>query len=128
METLRKQFAGRDNDLQECVKLEEFRPSGDVSALTDGDTRTLVNLLLALPHGVLGMTPELPQLPETSSNLALISTTDGTVVISCSSRSSLEPALDEVAGNIAAIAALGSAEVNTGHAIVAGGPIPSPPY
>jgi dipeptidase D len=50
----------------------------------------LVNLVYALPHGVLAMSPVIKGLVETSTNLATISTTPKTVIIQTSQRSSVE--------------------------------------
>lgn len=50
----------------------------------------LVNLVYALPHGVLAMSPTIKGLVETSTNLAMITTAGKKVVIQTSQRSSVE--------------------------------------
>lgn len=52
--------------------------------------KKLVNLLYALPHGVLAMSPAIKGLVETSTNLATITTAAKNVVIQTSQRSSVE--------------------------------------
>jgi dipeptidase D len=52
--------------------------------------KKLVNLLYALPHGVLAMSPAIKGLVETSTNLATITTSAKSVVIQTSQRSSVE--------------------------------------
>jgi dipeptidase D len=73
----------------------------------------LVAVLTALPHGVLAMSRDLPGLVETSSNLAVVDTKDGSLRICTSSRSSVAPALQEVLDQIAAVGDLGGVVVET---------------
>ncbi|MDW7760926.1 MAG: aminoacyl-histidine dipeptidase [Acidobacteriota bacterium] len=61
--------------------------------LTSESQSALVHLLLALPHGVLAMHPEMKDLVETSTNLAIVRTTKSRIQIVCSSRSSIASAL-----------------------------------
>jgi hypothetical protein len=50
----------------------------------------VVGLLASLPHGVLEMSPDVPGLVQTSTNLAIVSAGDGDVEIETSQRSSIE--------------------------------------
>jgi dipeptidase D len=50
----------------------------------------VVGLLSSLPHGVLEMSPDIPGLVQTSTNLAIVSAEDGQVEIETSQRSSIE--------------------------------------
>jgi dipeptidase D len=63
-------------------------------ALTAECQRGLLNFILALPHGVVAMHPEIKGLVETSTNLAIIRTDKGRVEIICSTRSSVASALE----------------------------------
>lgn len=65
-------------------------------------TDSLLALLRDLPHGVLSMSAELPDLVETSNNVALVSTTDAAVVIETTSRSMVAEGLDLAVNHIAA--------------------------
>ena len=56
----------------------------------------LLNLLRELPHGVLAMSQDIPDLVETSSNLASIKTENDTITIVTSQRSSVMKSLDEL--------------------------------
>jgi dipeptidase D len=80
-----------------------------VLALADRDR--LVQLLLALPHGVLAMSPDIPGLVETSSNLAVVQETNGKIRVVTSSRSSVAPSLAYVLSQVRAVAALSLASV-----------------
>ena len=80
-----------------------------VLAIADRDR--LVQLLLALPHGVLAMSPDIPGLVETSSNLAVVKDNDGAIRVVTSSRSSVAPSLAYVLTQVRAVAALAAATV-----------------
>jgi dipeptidase D len=56
-------------------------------------TERLVRLLAALPHGVIAMSRDIAGLTETSTNLAIIGSSDTQITITTSSRSSVEAAL-----------------------------------
>lgn len=72
----------------------------------------LLNLLYALPHGVMAMSMTLPGLVETSTNLASVKMPEpGRIVITTSQRSSVESAKRDIADRIASVFALAQAEV-----------------
>jgi len=60
-------------------------------------TRMLVNLLMAVPHGVITMSTKLKDLVETSTNLSSVRTEAESVALHASHRSSSESALEWVA-------------------------------
>ena len=80
-----------------------------VLAIADRDR--LIQLLLALPHGVLAMSPDIPGLVETSSNLAVVKEDDGRIRVVTSSRSSVAPTLAYVLAQVRAVAALSGSSV-----------------
>ncbi len=74
--------------------------------------RRLLDLLYALPHGVMAMSRSMPGLVETSTNLASVKMPEeGVVVITTSQRSSVESAKRDIADRVAAVFALAGAEV-----------------
>src|SRR5262245_15327237 len=80
-----------------------FRPCPDPArVLAIGDRDRLVQLLLALPHGVLAMSPDIPGLVETSSNLAVVKEENGRIRVVTSSRSSVAPSLAYVLSQVRA--------------------------
>ncbi len=97
-----------DPDLQ--IKVSPIKASA-TSASADATT-SLVQLLVAIPHGALVMSRALPGLVETSTNLAVISTNDSRAEIVTSSRSSVAPALRKVLDQICAIGELAGASVS----------------
>ncbi len=72
----------------------------------------ILQLLVALPHGVMVMSNDIPGLVETSTNLAAVKSDGGTLKVLMSSRSSVASGLDWIRSRIAAVAALAGASVN----------------
>jgi dipeptidase D len=71
----------------------------------------LLNLLNGLPHGVLAMNFDIPELVETSTNLATIETQENVIEIGMSIRSSIGSALQAGRDTIKSIATLAGADV-----------------
>ena len=73
---------------------------------------TLIHTLYALPHGVIGMSHEIPGLVETSTNLASVKMKDNCrIVITTSQRSSTDSLKTDIAGKVASVFRLAGAEV-----------------
>ncbi len=81
-------------------------------AMTAESQRRLLDFILAVPHGVIAMHPEIKGLVETSTNLAIIRTSSARVEIVCSSRSSIASALDATRLTIQAVVDLAGARIN----------------
>ena len=79
----------------------------------DKDTTTnLLNGLLACPHGVLGMSFDIPGLVETSTNMASVKMKEGNKIVITTSQRSSTNSLKDYAGNIVnAVFTLAKAEV-----------------
>jgi dipeptidase D len=73
---------------------------------------TALRLLAGLPHGVLAMSYAIPDLVETSTNVATVAQRDGALVIGTSTRSSIDTALAAARARIRAIAELAGAKVD----------------
>lgn len=71
----------------------------------------IIHSITACPDGVYRMIPEMPDVVETSNNLAMITTSDKEVVISCLTRSSVESRKEEVQEIIGSCFALAGAKV-----------------
>lgn len=104
-------------------------PSG--GALSAADTARLVRALDAIPNGVLGMHRQMPELVETSNNLATVHmrvTGDAAVVEACTlSRSSSAYRLNELCSRIRAIGQLSGAEVESANGYPGWSPNPKSP-
>ena len=81
-------------------------------ALSPQSQQTLINLLFSLPHGVIAMHPEMEDLVETSTNLAIIHTHSDHAQIICHSRSSVASALEATRNTLSALTELAGAKIN----------------
>lgn len=79
--------------------------------LAAADARAVVGLLLAGPHGVEAMSPDIPGLVQTSTNLGVIDTREDAVEVNFLTRSALDASKEALAGRIAVTAALAGFEV-----------------
>ncbi|RPH56078.1 MAG: M20/M25/M40 family metallo-hydrolase, partial [Chloroflexi bacterium] len=75
-----------------------------------------IQLLLALPHGVAGMSASIAGFVETSNNLAIIATEGQQIKIVSSQRSSVMSRLEELTSRIEAVGTLAGANVNSDEA------------
>jgi dipeptidase D len=80
------------------------------------DTARAINLMLALPHGVIGMSLDIEGLVETSTNFATVEIKDDALKILSSQRSSVMSKLDELSRRIEALSALAGADTESGNA------------
>jgi dipeptidase D len=105
---LKDEFAGIEPDL--ALALGE-PPKDRPKPITTAAAVRALDLLAALPHGVLGMSQAIPDLVETSNNVAVVNTEDRALRIVTSSRSSVAPTLGGLLATVQAIARLAGAEV-----------------
>jgi dipeptidase D len=82
------------------------------TTLTNDSQIQLLNLLHGLPHGVDKMSYDIPDLVETSTNLASVSINEGNAAIHLSTRSSIKSALQDFRDRIRATAELSGASVS----------------
>lgn len=107
----KNEFASSDNG----VKISLTETSGKPMFVFKKDfTDKLVNTLLALPSGVIQMSPDIKELVETSTNLATIQSTEDEVVIGTSQRSSIETANQYIAQSVRSVFKLAGTSVKTG--------------
>ena len=79
-------------------------------------TERVLRLVNALPHGVEAMSYDIPDLVETSVNLATVVPVDGSLRVGLSSRSSIDSALEAMRRRVRAIGVLAGAAVEEGEA------------
>jgi dipeptidase D len=78
-------------------------------------TSNLIKVLLASPHGITAMSPDIPGLVETSTNLATVDITDSQLVIGTSQRSAIDSAKWHISNAVKSVFELGGAvNVDTG--------------
>ena len=95
--------------IEKNIELALSPGSSERTPLTPDSATRLLGLVLAIPHGVLGMSPAIPGLVESSNNLAAVHSGDAAADLIASSRSSLEPALESIRASIRASASLSGA-------------------
>jgi len=78
-------------------------------------TDRVIDLILALPHGVAAMSADIAGLVETSNNLAILSVADRKLTITTSQRSSVMSRLDWISQKVETIARLAGADAVTGN-------------
>ena len=103
---LREQYRGSDDGLALAIDRVE-----EIASVGERATARLLDLVTAIPTGVIAMSPELPGVVETSTSLTVATTDDEVLMLASMTRSSNAPALDDVAATIAAAARLGGATI-----------------
>jgi dipeptidase D len=78
------------------------------------DAQVTADLLSSMPHGVLAMSPDIPGLVQTSTNLAIINTKDGEIEISTSQRSAIRPSILAAGKMVATFCRLAGFEAESG--------------
>ncbi|MPM44196.1 Cytosol non-specific dipeptidase [bioreactor metagenome] len=79
------------------------------------DSKTAINMVMAVyacPNGVERMSDAMPGLVETSNNLAIVKSQNGTIEVKCLMRSSVDSAKDILAAAISSTFELAGAEVS----------------
>lgn len=106
---------------------------GERSVLSAVDSRRVLSALAALPSGVLGMSPTVPGLVQTSNNVSTVVWSRGEdgrrvgVEIGTLSRSSSSPWMESTLEQIAAVGRLAGASVSTGNGYPGWEPNPDSP-
>jgi dipeptidase D len=108
---LSNEYKISDSGLKVIFKKSENSPD---KVFTSEFKKNIIDLLLALPHGVISMSQDIPDLVETSTNLAVISTEENKLDISTSQRSSIDSAKDYIAASVKAALELGGGKVTKG--------------
>jgi dipeptidase D len=105
---IQAELAKTDPDL--AVEFKDAEAAGP-DPMTPDASKKLVDLLVALPHGVLAMSPEVPGLVETSTNIGTMETADAAVRIVLLTRSAVTSSLGMMKERIRTIASFVGADV-----------------
>jgi len=111
LEECTSEFMGEFGKIDPDLVIEVTAGSADAEVLTDDLATRLIDALVAVPHGVLAMSRDVPGLVETSNNLAVVAFTDAAIQITTSTRSSVMPALRAMTTQIRAGFELAGARV-----------------
>jgi dipeptidase D len=121
-EELRSLLASLQNDI--AAELGAFDPelkislesvSRPVEVLSNEDARLVAGLLASQHHGVLAMSPDIPGLVQTSTNLAMVSMKNGHIEIETNQRSAIASAKMDAAHMVADVFRMANFEVE--HAV-----------
>lgn len=94
-------------ELQSCEK--------SANIIDKATTNQLLNALYACPHGVIGMSRDIPGLVETSTNLASIKMAENnTIIVGTSQRSSVESKKHDIKNQVGSVFSLAGATVKHG--------------
>ncbi|MFW6088664.1 MAG: aminoacyl-histidine dipeptidase [Gemmatimonadota bacterium] len=107
-----REFARADPELRFEVATVELPDA----AWDEASSRRALDLLNALPHGVMAMSLDLPDLVETSVNLAVVRPEGGRLFVRVHSRSSMAGSLEVLRRRIRSIGELAGAAVSEGTA------------
>lgn len=112
LNTLVPQIEGELKVVDPNVKMTVSSTDTPAFVLDKETTGNLLNAIYACPHGVLAMSHEIPDLVETSTNLASVKMKEGnTIVITTSQRSSTNSLKDDAGNIVNAVFTLAKAEV-----------------
>jgi dipeptidase D len=113
--SIQAEFASVKEELRPVdpdMRLEVTEGASPERVWSAATTAKVLALLEGLPHGVLGMSYDIPDLVETSTNLATVRASDKDLAVLLSSRSSVDSALAALRRRIRSIADLAGAEVS----------------
>ncbi len=117
----------RDTDQEVFLRVDEEGFPAPSHVFQEQDQTRLLELLHALPHGVLAMSRSVPGVVETSTNLAVVETLERKVTIRTKQRSSLKAGVKDASGRIASEGRKSKAEVYRSGEYPAWTPNPSSP-
>lgn len=102
-------FLGEFGQLEPDVKVSLEEITLPESTFSMESSVRVVDLVLAIPNGVMAMMRDVPEVVETSNNLARVKTENVALKLLCSSRSSIDSASAAVVEKLAAICRMASA-------------------
>jgi dipeptidase D len=111
-EMIKAELATVEPDLS--ITLNDVKRARKGKVLKRALQKRILRTISALPHGVTKMSADIPDLVETSTNVAVIKMTKKRVTIATSQRSSVESEIVEICETVASIFELGGAELEVG--------------
>ncbi|GAB4169018.1 MAG: aminoacyl-histidine dipeptidase [Calditrichia bacterium] len=121
-------FKGEISDIEPDLKVSVEEIDENPAQVFSKNTQTkMIQMLYALPHGVMEMSRAVPGLVETSTNLAVLTTQEKQISVLTSQRSSVMSARDDIADRVTAIFEAVGAEAHQGGGYPAWTPNPDSP-
>lgn len=108
---IRREYTDADPDI--AVAVVDIVPDDaavPAAALDGGDSARVIQALLACPHGVFAMVRDMPEVTETSNNLAIVTLEGGRLDVTCMLRSSVDSKKQAVGRVLTSVFALLGAE------------------
>lgn len=115
LEKFRKDALKEYHNVEDGITVQALEIGSSDQVFTEESTEEAINLVLALPHGIAAMTPDIPDLVETSDNLAKVKIRKDELEILVSIRSSLGSRLEALTNRITAISDLAGATAYAGE-------------
>ncbi len=106
--TIKAELSTVEPDL--VIALEELPDMKKGKVIKKALQGQLTQTILALPHGVMKMSADIPGLVETSTNVAIIRTNKTKIELTTSQRSSVATEIDEIVQAVGAVFVLGGAK------------------
>jgi dipeptidase D len=107
--TIKAELATVEPDL--TITTEEVAQGKKGKVLKKAPQAMVLKTISALPHGVMKMSADIPGLVETSTNVAIIRTQKGKIVLTTSQRSSVASEIVEILHTVRSVFELGRAQV-----------------
>jgi len=108
-DTIKAELATVEKDL--IISIVDKPREKKARALKKFQQKKMLQTIAGLPHGVIKMSADIPELVETSTNVAVINTTKRAIVLATSQRSSVASEIAEICQCVKAIFELGDAKV-----------------
>ncbi|MBX3008523.1 MAG: aminoacyl-histidine dipeptidase [Melioribacteraceae bacterium] len=108
------QFRKAEDEIKISIDKKDFADITFKNAFSIHFRDKLINTIIALPHGVVAMSSEIPGLVETSTNLATVVQNENEIIIGTSQRSSIESSKKSIASVVESVLRLAGAKVKVG--------------
>ena len=114
--TIKSEFANTDPNIQ--LVLNESFEASDRRAMLNWLSTKVFDMLRAIPHGVAAWSTDMPDMVETSSNLATVKIEDGQLLVHTSQRSSVMSRRDAITSRVESVGRLAGCQVWSGNGYV----------
>ena len=104
-------FVAEYNGIEDAIRFTATEVECPATELPEDVQDFLIHAITACPNGVYRVIPERPDVVETSNNLAMLTTEDNCITVSCLTRSSVESRKEELQEIIHSAFAMAGAEV-----------------
>ncbi len=100
--------------IEPTLQVSVGKAKGSFKVMDSATQINVLNALYAVPHGVITMSPDIPGLVETSTNLAVITTEKNKISLVTSQRSSIASENQDIVDMVTSVFLLAGAEVSHG--------------